>query len=74
MWSDFPTKPYNDILVIISSIAAFEGAHTIILETPELNNIDIIPVIVYVYPVPGGPYISKMSLSGISITLSKTIS
>lgn len=48
-----PNKSVLDNLNTISSIAAFEGAQTRIFETPALINIDNMPFIVCVLPVPG---------------------
>ena len=38
---------------MISSTAALEGAHTSNLLMPDVSSIEIIPVIVWVLPVPG---------------------
>lgn len=55
--------PFEINLVTISSMAALDGAHTKILRwllSVELS-MDMIPLIVWVFPVPGGPWISKKS-------------
>ena len=46
-------NPLFAIRLTISSIAAFDGAHTISFLAPESRSIEIIPVIVCVLPVPG---------------------
>lgn len=61
----FSSKPSMPPFVIrrvtISSIAAFEGAHTMIFLPSWMLRAsrEMIPLIVWVLPVPGGPWMSK---------------
>ena len=56
-----PLRPLLKILYKISSTAPLDGAHKCILsDEPEASTIEIIPVIVEVLPVPGGPCTSKI--------------
>lgn len=48
-----PRSPRELILVTISSIAVFDGAHTKTLSIPTATTMDIIPAMVCVFPVPG---------------------
>jgi len=51
---------------MISSTAAFDGAHTKTFYegSSQHNTIDKIPCKVWVFPVPGGPWIKKMLEGG----------
>jgi len=64
-----PRSPRELILVTISSIAVFEGAHTKTLSIPTATTMDIIPAMVCVFPVPGGPWINAMLSSVMFATI-----
>lgn len=69
-------SPRSMILMMIWSMAALDGAHTMIfyllLAIRVLMIIEMMPMMVWVFPVPGGPYISITSSLGISMIFSST--